>query len=105
MPTYENRKHMLFPKGKERVSTPPSSPEEREEIPGRNLQEYPKPGATISDAKRGIALIGNHQFNHLCIALIRNQHSEDTRSNGRDKRSDPNMSVGINAKLRQWKND
>ena len=40
---------MLFPKGEERASKPPLG--EREEIPGKNLQESLNPGATIFGAK------------------------------------------------------
>ena len=35
----------------------------KKKIPGKNLQESPKPGATIFGAKRGNALINNQHFN------------------------------------------
>ena len=49
----------VLPKGEERARTPPPPPwGEQGEILGKNLQEYPKPGATRFVTKRGIVLIG-----------------------------------------------
>ena len=47
-----------FPQNDRRGELPPPPQGEQEEIPGENLQEYPKPGATIFGVKRRISLIG-----------------------------------------------
>ena len=53
---------MLLPIGKERASkSPPGG--EQENISGKNIQEYTKPGATIFSAKIINALINNQHFN------------------------------------------
>ena len=56
-----NLRLVLSPKGEERASNPPRG--EQEEIPGKNLQEYPKTGVTIFGSKGGNALIRIQKFN------------------------------------------
>ena len=43
--------------------TPPPHRGNKKKIPGKNLQEYPNPGATSFVSKRGNALINNKHFN------------------------------------------
>ena len=52
---------MLFPKDEERTIKPPSGEQEKN-IPVKNLQESPKPGATRFGVKRVNVLISNQNF-------------------------------------------